>query len=286
MVTRPRILDAYAPSSVYTQYPSRPVRGRVLHHTAAPQASATPQPRLGANWHRIFLPEGTVLNVVPLMHAAHHDALCDRWRPSWVQRVPYPYFVSDINYCSIGYEIQYAPQAPYNEVPTPEQYAALRYVFALDDRQFGPLPTVGHGEVASDKLLCEPCNFDWTEAGFGPRDPQLGRFWAPTPSQTTDEDMLNPTPTETIKGWLESAGQPVNMDTAIMKFAADAFQQGPPPHGNWRGPALPPGEYQATTRDGRTVVRHRFTAGVVEYDPATGGLGWVEVVAHPEEGQP
>ncbi|MER3405720.1 MAG: hypothetical protein C4345_10255 [Chloroflexota bacterium] len=66
------------------------------------------------------------------------------------------------------------------------------------------------------------------------------------------------------------------METAIMKRAALAYRRG-----ETRGPALCD-EYLALAPDGRTVVRPDFSAGIAEYDPATGDVVWVEVVLHPE----
>ena len=79
-----------------------------------------------------------------------------------------------------------------------------------------------------------------------------------------------------LKRYLEQLGQGVNMESAIVKRAGLAYRRG-----ETRGPAVSD-EYPARAPDGREVVRQRFTAGIAEYDPATGEVSWVEVVAHPE----
>ena len=79
-----------------------------------------------------------------------------------------------------------------------------------------------------------------------------------------------------LKRYLEMLGTPVNPDTAIMRRAMLAYR-----YGESRGPAMS-NEYQATTADGRRVVRQKFTAGIAEYDPASGEVNWVEVVLHPD----
>jgi hypothetical protein len=66
------------------------------------------------------------------------------------------------------------------------------------------------------------------------------------------------------------------METAIIRRACLAYR-----HGETRGPAIS-GEYPAQAPDGRAVVRQDFTAGIAEYDPQTGGVGWVELVARPD----
>jgi uncharacterized protein YvpB len=79
-----------------------------------------------------------------------------------------------------------------------------------------------------------------------------------------------------LKQYLEQLGQGVNMESAIVKRACLAYRRG-----ETRGPAVGD-EYAATSPDGRAVVRQKFSAGIGEYDPATGEVNWVEVVAHPQ----
>jgi hypothetical protein len=103
------------------------------------------------------------------------------------------------------------------------------------------------------------------------------------PPRPGDEDGANaqgetlmPVTDEELKRYLSQLGQPVNMDTAIIRRACLAYRRG-----ETRGPAISD-EYQATTADGRRVVRQNFTAAIGEYDPRTGDVVWVESVAHPE----
>jgi uncharacterized protein YvpB len=81
---------------------------------------------------------------------------------------------------------------------------------------------------------------------------------------------------EDLKAYLEQLGQGVNMESAIVKRACLAYRRG-----ETRGPAVSD-EYPARAPDGREVVRQRFSAGIAEWDPATGEVNWVEVVLHPE----
>ena len=83
-------------------------------------------------------------------------------------------------------------------------------------------------------------------------------------------------PDEQLARYLGQLGTPVNMETAIIRRACLAYR-----HGETRGPAIS-GEYPAQAPDGRAVVRQDFTAGIAEYDPQTGGVGWVELVARPD----
>ena len=79
-----------------------------------------------------------------------------------------------------------------------------------------------------------------------------------------------------LQRYLEQLGTPVNMDSALVRRACLAYRRG-----ESRGPAVSD-EYPATAPDGRAVVRQRFSAGIAEYDSATGQATWVEVVLHPE----
>ncbi len=276
------ISQQYTPYGSWRDYgPNKPKRGIFLHHTAGSQSAPPPAPSPNGSWNRLFLPNGDRLDSVPTATGAAFCVLkTDIFRPNWLLTAP-DWAVSDANYSSINYEIQYAPQAPYGETPTSQQLASIRQTLREDYACYGPLPVLGHGQVQSDKWPTEPHGFDYDAVNLGEFQPGQGRFLLPTPPESAAYGM-NPTPDAQIKGWLESFGQPINPDTAIMKFVYQAFRLGDPPTGNWRGPALPPGEYNATTLDGRSVVRHRFSAGTVEYDPSTGGLGWCELNLHPE----
>jgi Peptidase_C39 like family len=81
---------------------------------------------------------------------------------------------------------------------------------------------------------------------------------------------------EQLASYLSQLGTPVNMETAIIRRACLAYR-----HGETRGPAVS-GEYPAQAPDGRQVIRQNFTAGIAEYDPQTGAVGWVELVARPD----
>jgi Papain-like cysteine protease AvrRpt2 len=102
----------------------------------------------------------------------------------------------------------------------------------------------------------------------GPAQDLLQRLALDPQTVATSDDALKP--------YLEQLGVAVNMDTALIQRACLAYRRG-----ETRGPAVS-GEYPATAPDGRAVVRQRFSAGIAEYDPATGQVSWVEVVSHPE----
>lgn len=93
-----------------------------------------------------------------------------------------PVGVSDINWCSLGIEITYAPQD--GEFPTDAQHAALRMLLHHLYARFGRLPVVGHGEIDKSKWPTEPHALNWTAAGLGPPENE-GRF-------LTQEDALTP----------------------------------------------------------------------------------------------
>jgi hypothetical protein len=96
----------------------------------------------------------------------------------------------------------------------------------------------------------------------------------------TRGETLMPVTDEELMRYLSQLGQPVNMDTAIIRRACLAYRRG-----ETRGPAISD-EYPATTADGRRVIRQNFTAGIGEYDPRSGDVVWVESVAHPETIRP
>ena len=258
----PTVLQLATPASASTPFPNRPVRGITLHHTATPHGSL-PLSKRGASWQVKFGSDGTIYLEVPRERAAHTTGATDRWRPPWV--VPCPGgAVSDCNYSSEGWEIVYAPQN--GEVPTDAQYASIRWLAEQRYAQYGPQPFIGHGEVDLSKWLTEPHGFDWQRAGFGQRGVQ-GRFW--TPSQ--EEYPVNATDDE-IKAYMEQFGFGANMATAIMQRAALAYRRDENP-----GPLMSD-EYPATSPEGDNVIRQNFSARVCQYNLATGGVGWVEVV--------
>ncbi|MDQ3703123.1 MAG: hypothetical protein M3442_19720, partial [Chloroflexota bacterium] len=92
----------------------------------------------------------------------------------------------------------------------------------------------------------------------------------------TEEEAMIPISDADLQQYLNQAGQRVNMETALVKRACLAHRRG-----ETRGPALS-GEYAARTVDGRDVIRQKFTAGIAEYNPGSGEVSWVEVVAHPD----
>jgi hypothetical protein len=96
----------------------------------------------------------------------------------------------------------------------------------------------------------------------------------------TRGETLMPVTDEELKRYLSQLGQPINMETAIIRRACLAYRRG-----ETRGPAISD-EYSATTADGRRVIRQNFTAGIGEYDPRSGDVVWVEAVAHPETIRP
>lgn len=268
------------PANSYVRYPNRPINFIGLHHTADPQGGTLPQPSNTGSWHRLFPADGSIRNAVRHDAAAFTILKTDLWRPSYIVRCP-DGRVSDANYCGLQYEIEYAPQDPYNETPNAAQYAAILYALTVDTAQYGPIPGLPHGLVQSDKWRTEPHGLDYARLHLTWVD-GFGYIFNP---QEDPNDVTNPATDEQIKGWLETYGTAVNMQTGIMQFVAQSFRNGAPPTGEYRGPALPgpngePGEYAAP--DGSGKIRHRFAQGIVEYDPNTGGLGWVEVVLHPE----
>lgn len=274
----PIVQQSY-PADSYAAYPAnkpRPIRGVGLHHTATTLLAS---PHRGGSWHYQIDRDNvaTIYKAIPVEHAAHHIGQTDKWRPAWVTPDP-THQVSDINYCSIGIEIVCAPQAPYNQGITAAQHNALSYLLSLIYAKYGSLPIIGHGEVDSSRWPTEPHSLSYSLADIGPSVDSLGRFYTPDavvsdPSDPNNEygDNVNPISDEDLKAYLESYGVPVNMDTAIIKRAALAYRRG-----ETRGPAISP-EYQYGD-----FVRQRFTAATCEYDPSTGGIGWVEVNIHQE----
>ena len=72
-------------------------------------------------------------------------------------------------------------------------------------------------------------------------------------------------------------GYQVNLETAIIKRACQAYRRGSQGPGALR--RVHPG-HPGRQWERRNVVRQDFTAGIAEYDPATGQVNWVEVVTN------
>jgi len=170
-------------TSFYTTAKNRRVTGIVIHHTAT--TAAVPCHSNGS-WHWLIGRDGAVYRDVPEEHVAWHAASTDRWRPSWV--VKGDGRTSDINACSIGIELAYAPQAPYSQTPTAQQEAALRELLADIYARRGPLHIVAHGEIALDKWPSEPHALDWVAIGCGLRT-EAGRLLVLPPPAPGDTDM-------------------------------------------------------------------------------------------------
>ena len=168
------LVDRNVPLSACTPASNRPIRGVVLHHTAT---AALPQCRRGASWHYCIDKDGTIYRDVSEQHVAHTTAATDRWRPAWV--VSGPGTTSDVNWCSIGIEIVYAPQD--DERPTPAQYAALRALLGDLNARHGSLPVIGHGQVDLSKWPTEPHAVEWLRLGLGEHDGTHGR-WVVVPT--------------------------------------------------------------------------------------------------------
>jgi hypothetical protein len=192
-------LDASTP----VPRPPRPIKGIVLHHTAG---SGLAFPTRGGSWHWIVDKDGTIYRDVSEENCAHHVLAGDRWTPSWV--VPSPVGVSNINYCTVGIEIVYAPQN--GEVPTAAQHASIRRLLASIYGRYGRLPVVGHGQLQRDKWETEPHALDWTKAGLGPLDTD-GRWLVDDGSPTDASDAsvtvtANTAGTGTATGGTSSTG--------------------------------------------------------------------------------
>lgn len=263
------ILQQPYPSDAYTAYKNRPIRGIVLHHTATKTLA---NPGLGRSWHYIIdrNPGATIYKCIPVTHAAHHVGQCDLWVPAWVVECPNR-LVSNINYSSVGIELVCSPQAPDNQFITPAQHDALYYLFTLLYSTYGPLPIIGHGQVDSSRWPSEPHSLIYPNAGVLQTPVwNVGRYFSPFQE---DPDNVNPIDDTDLQKYLESYGTRVNMSTAIIKRAALSYRRG-----ETRGPAISD-EYSYGPIP---TVRQRFTAGTCEYNPTTGGCGWVELNIDPE----
>ncbi len=179
------------PGSYYVPPGPRPIRGVVLHHSAGTSPIA---PKQGASWHywvaQVVQPNGlcTVYADVDERHCAHGVGLTDVWRPPWVPAAEvYP--VSACNYVAIHIEIQYAPQAPFNQVPSAAQYRTVKALLQDIYQRLGPLPVVRHGELDSRKWQSEPHGFNPGAAGLTVGN-QNG-WWLEVPEETEDVGVID-----------------------------------------------------------------------------------------------
>ena len=164
-----KVVDREVALSACTPASGRPIRGVVLHHTAG---SSAPQCQRGASWHYCVDKDGTIYRDVSEQNVAHTTGATDRWRPAWV--VAGPGTTSDINWCSIGIEIVYAPQD--GEAPTDSQYDSVKVILADLNARYGRLPIVGHGQVDRSKWETEPHGLSWLRLGLGENDGRNGRW--------------------------------------------------------------------------------------------------------------
>lgn len=256
----------------------REVLGIGLHDT---ETDWTVDPHPAGSWNREIGRDGEVIQFVDYRDIAWHVRDCDRRWPAWLPReTPWP--ASAANCWTIGYELvssanyrdpgdDHLDGGPFTEA----QYKALRACLALDYAEFGALPIFYHGRVQRDRS--DPVGFEPERAGLIEDD--QGDFWFAGLDESDQEEIAMETTAEereSYRPYFESYGVGCNMETGIMKRAALAYKRG-----ETRGPALS-GEYEALAPDGRPVIRQRFTAGICEYDPATGETHWAEVVLRPE----
>lgn len=240
--------------------PKPPPLGVVLHNTVT-QTLVAPHP--AGSWHYEIGRDGACHQYVPDRDLAWHVRATDEWRPGWLRWRDTR--VSEANSCTVGIElVSYAGNTagvPVPEPYTPAQYATLRELLALLYARYGVLPVVTHGAMQLDRT--DPVGFDFARAGL---------VWAGDGyrlEEATDVPITETTEAEraAMKPYFEQLGVPVNMSTALMKRAALAKKRE-----ETRGPATS-GEY--THANGRP--RQNFTAGTCEFDPATGGVNWVEL---------
>lgn len=162
-----RVIERQIPLDACTVAPGRPIVAIVVHHTAT---TTLPFPQRSGSWNYAIDRDGTIYRDVDEANIAHHVGQCDRWRPPWVTRPPAGVGVSDVNWCTLGVEVTYAPQPPWEEQPVPEQEKALRELLADLSARYGGLPVVGHGELSTDKWPTEPHGLRWEALGLGPRE--------------------------------------------------------------------------------------------------------------------
>jgi hypothetical protein len=221
-------------------------------------------PHAQGSWHFEVGRDGSVHQYVycgPKGHdLAWHVRACDEWRPPWMTWRDTR--VSEANSCTVGIElVSYAGNSvgvAVDPAYTDAQYQAtlelLRHLYGM----YGALPIVTHGSMQLDRT--DPVRFDFA------RLPLVWRGDGYRLEETTTVDDTTPEERAAMKPYFEMLGVPVNMNTALMKRAALAYKRQ-----ETRGPATS-GEYD---HDGRP--RQDFTAGTAEFDPATGGVNWVEL---------
>lgn len=263
------------PTSAYTLAPpsGRPHLGVGFHHTAT---AFTPFPRREGSWHFCITREADLLIDVPWQHIAHHIGQTDKWRPPWV--VAGPGTTSDINWCTWGCEVQYAPQE--GQTPTVAQHVTARYLLeewlpANTGVDPATLYAVGHGQVDSSKWPTEPHGWSWPTAGWrwtpaGYR--YVGVALPDPPPDEGEEEMplpqpvLDPAHLVAVQAaiWGPEAWDPAGADFGIQTAWRQALQAGYD-MGAPTGPEQP--------LDDGSVFR-RFERGTLFWHPQNGG-SWV-----------
>jgi hypothetical protein len=202
-----RPVDSIVPLPYTRPAFARPRKGIVLHHTGV---SFDPTVRREGSWAWL-VGKNTLYRDVFEDDIAHHVAATDRWLPPWVE--PSPYAVSDVNWCTIGVEITYAPQN--GEVPNDFQYTTLRALLADIFERYGVLPVVGHGQLQLDKWPTEPHGLDWARLGFGPFETNWGYPWLGTPPEDDEEAMLTPDERDALQMLRDLSWNRASIETAI-----------------------------------------------------------------------
>lgn len=155
--------------------------------------------------------------------------------------------------------------------PNMTQYYALRHLSYVT-----PGLVLEHGVGAPGVGLDADTLWNHLETVADADAAAVLRYLRPTPA---DEELAmdtTPEEREAMRPYFEMLEVPVNMESAIMKRACLAYKRG-----ETRGPALSD-EYPYMLGE-RMVTRQDFTAGVGEWDPATGETAWVEVVKEERE---
>ena len=178
----------------YSTTPNRPITGFVVHDSES-LGPLTVAQSLGS-WHWLIDRDGTTYCDVSEQNVAWHVRACDRWRPAWMVAAPKQQF-SDANYATIGVEL--VSHATYRQAGIPftdDQYAALKDLWHNLTSRYGPLPTVGHGQLQLDRS--DPVEFDWARAGFSAFRDGWGYPWqevtqtepAPVPGVPSYDDLV------------------------------------------------------------------------------------------------